>query len=66
MLRILKKIEAGLKNNFRCLFKFANLKQNSNVYPSAMFLGDTCTCNAKEIANLFGEYFQDVFVRDDS
>jgi hypothetical protein len=31
-----------------------------------MFLGDTCTHNAQEIANLFGKYFQGVYVRDDS
>jgi hypothetical protein len=31
-----------------------------------MFLGDTCARNAQEIANVFGEYFQRVYVRDDS
>jgi hypothetical protein len=30
-----------------------------------MFLGDTCVRNAQETANLFGEYFQGVYVRDD-
>jgi hypothetical protein len=30
-----------------------------------MFLGNTCARNAQEIANLFGEYFQGVYVRDD-
>jgi hypothetical protein len=29
------------------------LKKNSIGYPSAMFLGDTCARNAKELANLF-------------
>jgi hypothetical protein len=31
-----------------------------------MFLGDTCARNAQEIVDLFGEYFQGVYVRDDS
>jgi hypothetical protein len=31
-----------------------------------MFLDDTCARNAQDIANLFGEYFQSVYVRDDS
>jgi hypothetical protein len=30
-----------------------------------MFLGDTCTRDAQEIANLFGVHFQAVYVRDD-
>jgi hypothetical protein len=30
-----------------------------------MFLGDTCTRNAQEIANIFGKYFEGVYVRDD-
>jgi hypothetical protein len=30
-----------------------------------MFLGATCARNAQEIANLFGEYFQDVYMMDD-
>jgi hypothetical protein len=29
-------------------------------------MGDICARNAQEIANLFGEYFQGVYVRDDS
>jgi hypothetical protein len=37
----------------------------SSVHPSFMFLGDTCTRDAHEIANLFGEHFQAVYVRDD-
>jgi hypothetical protein len=47
----IERIEAGLKYNLRCFFKFANLKQNSSAKSSAMFLGDTCTRNAQEIAN---------------
>jgi hypothetical protein len=33
----IERIEAGLKSNPRCLFRFANLKLNSSGYPSAMF-----------------------------
>jgi hypothetical protein len=59
------RVEAGLKSNTRCFFKFkfANLKRNSTGYPSAMFLGDAC---AQEIADLFGVYIQGVYVRDNS
>jgi hypothetical protein len=39
--------------------------RNSSGYPSAMFLGDSCARNAQEIANLFGEYFQGVYMIDD-
>jgi hypothetical protein len=60
------RVEAGLKSNPRCFFKFANLKRNSSDYPSAMFLGDACALNAQEIAGLFGEYFQGVYVRNSS
>jgi hypothetical protein len=60
----LEKVEADLKSNLRCFFKFANLPRNSSDYPSAMFLGDTCTRSAQVIADLFGQYFQDVYVRD--
>jgi hypothetical protein len=59
-------IEAGLKSNPRCFFKFANLKRNCSGYPSVMFLGETCAGTSQEIANSFGEYFQGVYVRDDS
>jgi hypothetical protein len=31
-----------------------------------MFLGDAYARNAQDIADLFGEYFQGVYVRDDS
>jgi hypothetical protein len=62
----IERIEAGLKSNPRSFFKFANLKRNSSGYPFAMFLGDTCVRNAQEISNLFGKYFQGVYVRDDS
>jgi predicted glycosyltransferase involved in capsule biosynthesis len=62
----IERIEAGLKSNPRCFFKFANLKRYSSVYPSAMFLGDTCAHNTQEIANLFDEYFQCFYVRDGS
>jgi hypothetical protein len=31
-----------------------------------MFLGDACALNAQEIADLFGEYFQGVYVRNSS
>jgi hypothetical protein len=31
-----------------------------------MFLGDVNARNAQEITDLFGEYFQDVYVRDSS
>jgi hypothetical protein len=61
----IERIEAGLTSNPRCFFKFVNLKQNSSGYLSAMFLGATCARNAQEIANLFGEYFQDVYMMDD-
>jgi hypothetical protein len=53
------RVEAGLKFNPHCFFKFANLKRNSSDYPSAMFLGGACALNAQEIADLFGEHFQD-------
>jgi hypothetical protein len=52
-----ERIEVGLKSNPRGFFKFTNLKRNSSGYPSR---------NAQEIANLFGEYFQGVYVMDDS
>jgi hypothetical protein len=45
----IERIEAGLKSNHRCFFKFTNLWRNSSGYPSAMFLGDTCAHNAQEI-----------------
>jgi hypothetical protein len=57
-----ERVEVGLKSNFRCFFKFANLKRNSNDYPSAMFLGGICAPNAQEIVDLFGKYFQGVYV----
>jgi hypothetical protein len=60
----IERIEAGLKSNSCCFF--LNLKRNSSGYQFAMFLGDTCARNAQGIANLFGEYFQGVYVRDDS
>jgi hypothetical protein len=41
-----ERVEAGLKSNTRCFFRFAILKRNSSGYPSAMFLGDTCARNA--------------------
>jgi hypothetical protein len=31
-----------------------------------MFLGDVSARNAQEITDLFGDYFQDVYVRDSS
>jgi hypothetical protein len=54
------------KSNPRFFFKFANWKQNSSGYPSAMFLGGACLRNAQEIADLFGEYFQCVNVKNNS
>jgi hypothetical protein len=62
----IERVEAGLKSNPRCFFKFANLNRNSSGYPSAMFLGDACARNTQEIADLFGKYFQGVYVRDNS
>jgi hypothetical protein len=53
-------------SNSRCFFKFANLKRNSSGYPSAMFLGYVCAQNAQEIADLSGDYFLGVYVRDNS
>jgi hypothetical protein len=61
---ILESVKVGFKSNPRCFFKFANLKRNSSGYSSAMFLDDTCGRNALEIADLFGEYFQSVYVSD--
>jgi hypothetical protein len=51
----IERIEAGLKSNPRCFLKFVSLKRNSSGFPSAMFL-----------TNIFGEYYQGVYVRDDS
>jgi hypothetical protein len=62
----IERVEAGLKSNPRCFFKFANLKRNTSGYPFAMFLGGACERNAQEMADLFGEYFQGVYVRDSS
>jgi hypothetical protein len=62
----IERIEAGLKSNPRCFLKFVNLKRNSSGFPSAMFLGGDCTRNTQKITNLFGEYYQGVYVRDDS
>jgi hypothetical protein len=42
------------------------LKQNFSGYPAAMFLGGACVRNGQEIADLFGEYCQGVYVRDSS
>jgi predicted glycosyltransferase involved in capsule biosynthesis len=62
----IERVEAGLKSNPRCFFKFANLKRNSSSYPSTMLLGDACARNAKEIADWFNKYFQGVYVKDNS
>jgi hypothetical protein len=61
----IEKIEAGFKSILRRFFKFANLKRNSSGYTSAMFLSGACARIAQKIANLFGEYCQGVYVRDD-
>jgi hypothetical protein len=61
----IEKIGAGLKSNPRCFFKFANFEQNNCGYSLVMSLGYTCARNTQKIANLFGEYFQGVYMRDD-
>jgi hypothetical protein len=59
------RIEGGLKNNPRGFFKYADMKCNADGYPSSMFLGNDCAQDTQSIANLFAEFFQSVYVRDD-
>jgi hypothetical protein len=60
----IERVETGLKSNPSCFFKFANLKLAVSGYPSAMFLVGACARYAQQIADLFDEYFQCVYVRD--
>jgi hypothetical protein len=55
----IERVEASLKFNPRCFFKFANLKRNSRVLIHL-------PCFWVTLANLFGKYFQGVYVRGDS
>jgi hypothetical protein len=57
------RIESGLKNNPRGFFKYADIKRNASGYPSSMFLGSDCARDSQNIANLFGVFFQSVYVR---
>jgi hypothetical protein len=59
------RIEGGLKNNTRGIFKYANMKRNASGYPSSMFLGTDCAQASQRIANFLAGFFQSVHVLDD-
>jgi hypothetical protein len=58
-------IEGGLKGNPRGFSKYADMKRNASGYPSFLFLGNDCARDSQSIANLFSEFFQSIFVRND-
>jgi hypothetical protein len=60
------KTENNIKTDPRSFFKFTDLKRNSSGYPSTMFLGDQAARDLQEIANLFANFFQSVYIRDDA
>jgi hypothetical protein len=59
------RIEGGLKNNPRGFFKYADMKRNASGYPSSMFLRNDSARDSQSIANLFAEFIQSVYLRDD-
>jgi hypothetical protein len=61
----IKKIESNIKTVPRSFFKFADMKRNTSGYPSTMFLEDQTARDPQEIANLFANFFQSVYVKDD-
>jgi hypothetical protein len=54
-----------LKSNPSSFWKFVNEKRSTNGFPKQMTFADRTGSSAGDIAKLFGEYFQEVYVVDD-
>lgn len=59
--KFVKSVEANLKRNSKCFWKFINSKRKSNGLPKCMKYSGKTSDNLKDICNLFAEYFKSVY-----
>lgn len=61
----INRIQENIKSDPAEFWKFARINGGNDKYPSRMNYGDKTGLSTSEIVNLFAEYFESIYVRDE-